>query len=98
MENPNTWTHAQKVIMGAIIECQKLKMQGMVGFSLPTIIYHALNKSGLIKTKSLVKPSCTGKDEMFCDWYDCPDCGDGFITKGCRYCSRCGIELNWEGA
>ena len=35
-------------------------------------------------------------DEAYTDWYVCPNCGDSNIMKGSKYCSACGLKINWK--
>ena len=36
------------------------------------------------------------KDEIYCDWYKCPKCGDTYLRSCDNYCGHCGVKLNWE--
>jgi uncharacterized OB-fold protein len=36
-----------------------------------------------------------GKDEMYCKWYVCPDCGQNNIFPDAKYCPDCGVKLEW---
>ena len=34
-----------------------------------------------------------GKDEAYCDWYKCPECGSPWINADSKYCPECGIKI-----
>jgi rRNA maturation endonuclease Nob1 len=36
-----------------------------------------------------------GKDELWCDWYVCPNCKDSMILKDQKFCGECGGKLKW---
>ncbi len=38
----------------------------------------------------------TGKDEVWCDWYKCPNCKDTGIISGQNFCGECGGKLKWK--
>lgn len=35
------------------------------------------------------------KDELYCDWFKCPSCGDTYIRNNDKYCSNCGSKFKW---
>lgn len=37
------------------------------------------------------------KDEVWCDWYDCPKCKSCNVMFEDNYCSNCGCKFNWTG-
>ena len=37
-----------------------------------------------------------GKDEIYCNWYSCPNCGSGYVRHYDSFCSNCGCKLEWE--
>jgi hypothetical protein len=37
-----------------------------------------------------------GKDEVYCMWYGCPKCHSGSVRSADKYCSQCGVKLNWK--
>ena len=34
-------------------------------------------------------------DEIYCDWFNCPACGDGYIMHESNYCPGCGRKIEW---
>ena len=38
-----------------------------------------------------------GVDELYTDWYRCPQCKDDMIPRGSNFCPKCGVKLQWEG-
>jgi hypothetical protein len=38
-----------------------------------------------------------GEDELYTNWYRCPQCKDDMITRGSNFCPKCGVKLQWEG-
>jgi rRNA maturation protein Nop10 len=34
-----------------------------------------------------------GKDEMYTEWFICPDCGSRNIFAGANYCPECGKDV-----
>lgn len=34
-----------------------------------------------------------GKDEMYCEWFECPNCGNTRIMENAEYCPDCGLNL-----
>jgi len=38
----------------------------------------------------------TGKDEWYCDWYQCPKCQKSSINLSFSYCPDCGVRLQWQ--
>ena len=36
-----------------------------------------------------------GKDEAWCNWFECPKCKETMITIGSNYCPDCGVKLKW---
>lgn len=51
MENPETWTDAEKVIHKALNAADQARMQGVVGLSRPRQIADALREAGLLVPK-----------------------------------------------
>lgn len=41
--------------------------------------------------------NCTGKDELYANWYDCPNCDNGNVLYHDNYCSKCGCKFEWSG-
>ena len=39
--------------------------------------------------------NCMGKDELYADWYECPNCSDIYITRRNKYCGNCGVQFQW---
>lgn len=37
----------------------------------------------------------TGKDELYCNWWDCPNCENHNVTYGSNFCSDCGVKFKW---
>ena len=38
-----------------------------------------------------------GRDELYANWYQCPNCKDDFIVRSSNFCPECGVKLQWEG-
>ncbi len=38
----------------------------------------------------------TGRDEWWCDWYQCPRCDLAHIAYDFRFCPDCGVRLQWQ--
>ena len=38
----------------------------------------------------------TGRDEWWCDWYQCPRCDLANIAYDFRFCPDCGVQLQWR--
>ena len=39
---------------------------------------------------------CIGKDEMWCKWYRCSNCGNHHIGEDFKYCPDCGRKIDWQ--
>lgn len=37
-----------------------------------------------------------GKDEIFVDFYKCPECKDDMVIEDSNYCQECGVKLKWD--
>lgn len=37
-----------------------------------------------------------GKDEWWCDWFECPKCKVHSIANRFKYCPICGVKLMWS--
>ncbi len=37
-----------------------------------------------------------GKDEAWCEWFECPECKTTNIMRGCNYCQECGAKIIWK--
>ena len=37
-----------------------------------------------------------GFEEVFCCWFKCPNCGDGYIKECSNFCPNCGCEIKWD--
>jgi hypothetical protein len=35
------------------------------------------------------------KDELYCDWYQCPSCGDRSVRYKNNFCAHCGAQFKW---
>jgi predicted RNA-binding Zn-ribbon protein involved in translation (DUF1610 family) len=35
-------------------------------------------------------------DELYTEWYRCPQCKDDMITRASNFCPKCGVKLQWE--
>jgi len=50
-----------------------------------------------MKTKSNMtvkgKMENLGKEELYCEWFRCPNCKDSNVRRGFRYCPNCGFDL-----
>ena len=45
----------------------------------------------IIKDKDL---SC--QDDIYTQWYVCPNCKKDMIMVGASYCQDCGVKLEWN--
>jgi len=36
------------------------------------------------------------KDEIYCHFFQCPECGDKQLQNVFKYCPKCGIKLGWR--
>ena len=43
----------------------------------------------------ITQEDCRYKDEMYCDWYECPNCHETMLFEECNYCPICGIEVTF---
>lgn len=34
-----------------------------------------------------------GKDEAYCEWFECDECHSTMIMAGANYCSECGVDV-----
>lgn len=34
-----------------------------------------------------------GKGEMWCEWFECDECGNKDVLPGSKYCSECGVNI-----
>ena len=46
------------------------------------------------KVKINKSQSC-GMDEMWCEWYTCPECKSSNVIAKSNFCSNCGCEFEW---
>lgn len=37
-----------------------------------------------------------GAEEMYAEWFICPNCKDDMITKFSKYCPGCGCRIIWK--
>lgn len=37
-----------------------------------------------------------GKDEWWCDWFECPKCKVHSIANRFKFCPICGVKLMWS--
>jgi hypothetical protein len=37
------------------------------------------------------------KDEIYCNWYECPSCKSDYVRSGDNFCSNCGCKFKWSG-
>jgi hypothetical protein len=35
------------------------------------------------------------KDEIYCNWYKCPECGQTCVMQASKYCQECGVKFEW---
>ena len=47
-------------------------------------------------TVKVSKANFWDKDEIYCEWYNCPHCEEHWIKLGFLYCPICGAEIIWE--
>lgn len=38
-----------------------------------------------------------GKEEWWCDWFRCRECGEKWIYISFKYCPNCGKKIKWVG-
>jgi hypothetical protein len=43
-----------------------------------------------------IKTDLIGKDEVYCDWYRCPNCKDEEVRILDKFCSNCGNRFDWH--
>ena len=44
----------------------------------------------------VLKPEhCIGSDDLFDDWYVCPNCDCNNVARGFRFCPDCGDKNDW---
>jgi len=36
-----------------------------------------------------------GEDELYCEFFQCPKCGNEMVMQGAKFCSKCGRKINW---
>jgi len=48
------------------------------------------------KVQIITDKECQGKDEMWCNWYRCPNCEKTNIFPAGNYCPDCGTENEWQ--
>jgi hypothetical protein len=54
-------------------------------------------KKKVRKTVTIVDNDLTGNmDEVYCDWYTCPDCGEINIMRDFKFCPHCGKRIRWK--
>jgi len=41
----------------------------------------------------ITKEDSIWKDEMYCEWFSCPECGDTYIARCFNYCPNCGLKI-----
>lgn len=46
-----------------------------------------------MKTNEFTKIKEVGKDELYCEFWKCLECGNSNIPAGSNYCSECGREI-----
>ena len=46
-----------------------------------------------MKTNEFTKIKEVGKDELYCEFWECLACGNSNIPAGSKYCSECGREI-----
>jgi len=47
------------------------------------------------KTVTVGDKNSVGKEEVWCVWYNCPNCYCTNIRNGYGFCPDCGIEVVW---
>ena len=35
-------------------------------------------------------------DEIYADWYTCPNCKKDMVMAGASYCQDCGVKITWN--
>lgn len=48
------------------------------------------SKNNVVISKSL---DSLGRDEVYCDWYRCPNCKNETTNDEFVYCHNCGIKI-----
>lgn len=38
----------------------------------------------------------SGLDEIYTDWYSCPNCKKDMIMVRASYCQDCGVKITWN--
>jgi predicted amidophosphoribosyltransferase len=36
------------------------------------------------------------QDEVYTNWYTCPNCKKDMVMGGASYCQDCGVKLEWN--
>lgn len=36
-----------------------------------------------------------GKDEIYCEFFECDKCDNEYIIEGFKYCPGCGRKIKW---
>jgi len=55
-----------------------------------------MQKEGkMSKEVTITKAESMGKDEMYCEWFKCPECGDTNVAIDSKYCPECGAKITW---
>lgn len=44
----------------------------------------------------ITKKQFDDKDELYCNWYICPNCEGKYITVFFNYCPMCGVKLTFS--
>lgn len=47
------------------------------------------------RTVLITKEISIGDEEVYCEWFTCPECHKNQIFEDCKYCPDCGVELRW---
>lgn len=49
-----------------------------------------------MKEVIITQKDSDGYDEIYCEWFVCPECKNGRIRPTTQFCSNCGVKLKWD--
>ena len=49
-----------------------------------------------VKEVTITNENSFGKEEIYCEWFICPECGDIHIKKEYKFCPDCGVKLAFD--
>ena len=64
----------------------------MINYQEGMEIVKMMKDSGQVKKEGKHLKS-RGKDEMWCEWFECDECGNKNVMPGSNFCSNCGVDI-----